>query len=680
MWFSTTEPGFESPYRYQSPQSFPMRLAALIGVFALVGVLAGLGAAPTSFGVSLENATYDARLRATARPGTARPDIALVEINDSSIAALEPVFGRWPWPRVVHASIIDFLARAGAKAIAYDVLFLEADTRSAFPAGDRTLTGAASDQALAESIRRAGNVVLLADATYQGLASGADAAALVPPALPGRTWPVAGFPAAPSLRLPLPAFAAGAAAVGHNALIHDEHDRGTVRSLTPFLSVGPLSVPSLGVAAALVAGHTPPAAVGREGDALRLGAMRVPLRHGTRTLVAYRGPYIRTEGDRQVPLYPTVPAVDVLISEDRLASGAVPPVDPAIFKDKIVFVGVGAAGLFDVVVTPFRGAGSTPGVFLHAAAADDVLSGRGIHPPARGVTRALTIAAGLAAGLAAFLLPVWVALAAIVAVWAAAAAWLVAAFGGGRWIEAVPPTVALVVTFFAGTAWNYFVEGRERRRVRRLFGRYVSPRVIAELEANPALASLGGARREMSVLFADIRGFTAASERTSPEAVVAQLNEYFTAMVGVLHAHHGTLDKFVGDLVMGLFGAPLADPHHADHAVACARAMLTELGRLNARWTAEGRPTLEIGIGVNSGEMIAGNIGADTLMSYTVIGDAVNLASRLESLTKDQGVRIIISGATRHRLQSTAGLRPLGQATVKGRTEAVEIWAVETAN
>ena len=153
-------------------------------------------------------------------------------------------------------------------------------------------------------------------------------------------------------------------------------------------------------------------------------------------------------------------------------------------------------------------------------------------------------------------------------------------------------------------------------------------------------------------------------------------SDLFTAMVGVLHAHQGTLDKFVGDLVMGLFGAPVADPAHADHAVACARAMLAELGRLNARWTAEGRPTLDIGIGVNSGEMIAGNIGADTLMSYTVIGDAVNLASRLESLTKERGARIIISGATRDRLRDPADLRPLGAVTVKGRTQAVEIFAV----
>jgi adenylate cyclase len=150
----------------------------------------------------------------------------------------------------------------------------------------------------------------------------------------------------------------------------------------------------------------------------------------------------------------------------------------------------------------------------------------------------------------------------------------------------------------------------------------------------------------MSVLFADIRGFTTFTERGRPEEVVAQLNEYFSRMVDVVFAHRGTVDKFVGDMVMALFGAPLADPDHADHAVRAALGMLDALGGLNARWDADGRPRLEIGIGVNSGDMVAGNIGSDQVMSYTVIGDAVNLGSRIESLNK-RGTRLIISDSTR---------------------------------
>jgi adenylate cyclase len=180
----------------------------------------------------------------------------------------------------------------------------------------------------------------------------------------------------------------------------------------------------------------------------------------------------------------------------------------------------------------------------------------------------------------------------------------------------------------------------------------------------------------MTVLFSDIRGFTAASEKATPEAVVSQLNEYFGAMVEVLFRHRGTLDKFVGDMVMGLFGAPLPDARHADHAVGAALDMTETLDRLNGKWRTEGRPELNIGIGINSGEMIAGNIGSEAIMSYTVIGDAVNLGSRLESLNKDYGTRIIISEATRARLTVPVETRLLGDVTVKGRAQAVQIYEV----
>jgi adenylate cyclase len=205
----------------------------------------------------------------------------------------------------------------------------------------------------------------------------------------------------------------------------------------------------------------------------------------------------------------------------------------------------------------------------------------------------------------------------------------------------------------------------------------VSKDVIEQLMTDPARVGLGGQRRDMTVLFSDIRGFTAASERAAPEAIVAQLNEYFGAMVEVLFRHHGTLDKFVGDMVMGLFGAPLPDPHHADHAVAAALDMCRTLDDLNERWRTEGRPELNIGIGINSGEMIAGNIGSEAIMSYTVIGDAVNLGSRLESLNKEYGTRILISDATRSRLTIDVATRAVGDVVVKGRSAAVTMYEVQ---
>ena len=212
--------------------------------------------------------------------------------------------------------------------------------------------------------------------------------------------------------------------------------------------------------------------------------------------------------------------------------------------------------------------------------------------------------------------------------------------------------------------------------MKRLFSRYVPKDVYEQLMADPARAALGGKRRTMTVLFSDVRGFTAMSEKATPEQVVGQLNEYFSRMVRVLFEHHGTLDKFVGDMVMGLFGAPLDDPEHAEHAVQAALAMTTGLDELNREWAAAGRPQLDIGIGISTGDMVAGNIGSEAIMSYTVIGDTVNLGARLESLNKDYGTRIIISEATQAALKGRYDIRPLGEVTVKGKSKPVGIFEV----
>jgi adenylate cyclase len=252
-------------------------------------------------------------------------------------------------------------------------------------------------------------------------------------------------------------------------------------------------------------------------------------------------------------------------------------------------------------------------------------------------------------------------------------------FQQGAWLRVVEPALALSLAAFGGVSYQYFVEGREKRQVKRLFARYVSKDVFDQLMIDPTRARLGGQRREMTVLFSDIRGFTTFSEQGQPEEIVQQLNEYFSRMVHVLFEHRGTLDKFVGDAVMALFGAPLEDPKHAEHAVQAALAMLKELEALNQAWAAQGRPTLAIGVGVNTGEMVAGNIGSETIMSYTVIGDAVNLGSRLESLNKQYGTTIIISEATRGRLEGRYDIRPLGDVVVKGKTQAVAIFEVREA-
>ncbi len=250
-------------------------------------------------------------------------------------------------------------------------------------------------------------------------------------------------------------------------------------------------------------------------------------------------------------------------------------------------------------------------------------------------------------------------------------------FAGGLWVPLVQPLLAIVLAFVGQLAWQYFVEGREKRQVKKLFSRYVPKDVYDQLMADPNRAALGGRRRTMTVLFSDVRGFTAMSEKATPEEVVSQLNEYFSRMVQVLFDHRGTLDKFVGDMVMGLFGAPLDDPDHAEHAVQTAIAMSKALDELNREWSAAGRPVLDIGIGISTGEMVAGNIGSEAIMSYTVIGDRVNLGARLESLNKDYGTRIIISETTREALKGRYDIHPLGEVVVKGKSRPVAIYEVK---
>jgi len=314
---------------------------------------------------------------------------------------------------------------------------------------------------------------------------------------------------------------------------------------------------------------------------------------------------------------------------------------------------------------------------MHASVADSVLANRFIRPASAPSRVASLFIIAIAIGLLAAFLPFTGAAAASLVLLGGWTWFTVGAFEDGSWLNLVQPISGGTLALFFGTAYQYFIEGREKRKVAKLFGRYVSRDVYAQLMSNPDLAELGGKRREMTVLFSDIRGFTSVTERGDPEELVAQLNEYFSRMVAVVFRHHGTVDKFVGDMVMALFGAPLDDAAHAEHAVAAAVDMVRELGGLNRAWAAKGMAQLDIGVGVNSGDMIAGNIGSSSIMSYTVIGDNVNLGSRLESLNKEYKTRIIISDATRTRLESEYDIRPLGDVVVKGKSKAVAIYEIK---
>ena len=651
-----------------------MRKLLAGGALGLAAALVVLAAGAAGLLDTAELKLYDWRARRTADPSRLNRDIVLVEINDQTIRDFEPAFGRWPWPRVAYTLIFGFLERAPARVVALDIGLSEPDRREIDINGTRW-TGTDSDAALAEAVQRSGNVVVLGDAVY----AGAEGAQANQPA----AWRDPGYrldeatERRPILLPPYQALTDAAAAIGHNFLPLDED--GPARRMPPFIRVGDRAVPSLGLAAALVAGGFGPAEVRPDGDAIRIRDRRLPLAvtrlHGgeQRTmLVDYRAPTVLADGTRP---YRTYEARHLMWAEHQLQNGEKPDLDPGLFRDAIVFVGATASGTHDVFQTPFGGS-TMPGIQVHASMADSLLSNRFLRPAPAASRRAAVLLLAVVAGIVTVFLSYQLAVASAAVI---AVAWTGAtllAFDRGVWLSLAQPVAAIGLTLFAGTAYRYFVEDREKRKVKKLFGRYVSRDVYAQLLAHPERAELGGARREMTVLFSDIRGFTAVTEKGEPEALVAQLNEYFTRMVDIVFRHHGTVDKFVGDMVMALFGAPMDDPDHAEHAVAAAVEMVRELGELNRSWAARGGAPLDIGIGVNSGEMIAGNIGSSAIMSYTVIGDNVNLGSRLESLNKDYKTRIIVSDATRVRLKGGYDVRALGEVIVKGKTRPVAIFEV----
>jgi adenylate cyclase len=657
-------------------------LAIGIGAAGLVLVVGWAGGLETA-----ELKTYDWRMRMVSRIRIAQgkplvhPDIVFVEITDASIRDLAKHVGRWPWPRALQAMLIEYISSGKPKAIAFDVLFAEPERASKYEFLNRgEITSAQSDEELAKAVKAAGNVIMLADAVDAGLDDGV---------LEQKPWTAPPYRLGPAIEerpvitLPIPALAAAARELGHNFFTLDSD--GPVRRLTPFVRKGDRYMPLLGVAAALAGAGIRPDEVVLEGDTIRVRDRRIPLVpmpvrsvkdptkvHDQQTmLVNFRAPAL-VNGEQP---YPSYEAGVLIQSLDQVASGEKPDLPPETFKDKIVFVGISFSGLVDAFGTPM-GEGTMPGIQVHASVADSILSNQFIEPVFGWALVLATISMAILVGLMSARLAFSIAAVGSLVV---AATWigaLLTAFDRGLWLPMAQPILGVALALFTGTAYRYFVEDAEKRKVSRLFGRYVSRDVYTQLLANPGLAELGGVRREMTVLFSDLRGFTSITENGEPEALVKQLNEYFTEMVDIVFRNGGTVDKFVGDMVMALFGAPVDDVNHPDAAVTAAVEMVRKLGELNQGWAAEGRVQLDIGIGINSGDMIAGNIGSSQIMSYTVIGDNVNLGARLESLNKDYKTRIIMSEATRGQLTRRYDVRPLGGVVVKGKTRPVEIFEV----
>jgi len=350
-------------------------------------------------------------------------------------------------------------------------------------------------------------------------------------------------------------------------------------------------------------------------------------------------------------------------------------VDAKIFKDKIVLIGYAAAGLGDRHVTPFSPA--MPGIETIANNINAFINSDFISYPNVWAGFLSVVIVGL---ILTFFLPKlspWKSTLLTIFIfifWSFICNYYFAE--RKIWLEYVPTASLIIFSYISITSWRFITEEKEKRWLKKAFGQYLSPLVINELQKNPDALTLGGKRVELTVLFSDIRGFTTISEASTPEEVVALLNEYLTKMTEVVFKYEGTLDKFIGDAVMAFWSAPLLQSDHAKRAVFCAIDMMEELAKLQKKWRAEKRPIIDIGIGVNTGDMIVGNMGSIERMDYTVIGDNVNLGSRLETLNKEFATHIIISESTYNYVKDLVKTKSLGTTKVKGKEKQVEIFEI----
>jgi adenylate cyclase len=455
------------------------------------------------------------------------------------------------------------------------------------------------------------------------------------------------------------------AAAGMGCITVQSDPDGPVRSVNPLFRFRDKFYPSFPLAIAALAAREKlePSVV--PGPVLEVAGRKVPIDERGRLLVRwYGGAYT----------YKHISVWKVFNAALAYEGGQTPDIPPGTFKNKIVLIGATAASASDLRPTPFSE--NYPGVEIHATVIDNLLRGDFMKTakPYWGTVAILALALLMAGVVYLFNSALVYTLLGVAAGLAYFAAVCALFRGQNLWFPMVPPLAAGLVSFTGSTLTRYATEGREKRRYRKTLQKYLSPQLVETVLGDLNWDSLRAEKRTLSVLFSDIRGFTSISEKLPPETVVATLNEHLNMMASVIFKHHGTLDKFVGDCVMAFWGAPLAQPNHAELAARAALEMIEGLVKLNRKWQSEGRPTLHIGVGINSGEMLFGNIGSEQRMDFTVIGDNVNLGSRLESATKELKAAIVISEATYREIRDLAQVRPLGEISVKGKEERIVVY------
>jgi adenylate cyclase len=588
------------PVRRSVRDIIPMRLMGGIAAAVLVVLLATSG-----YLESLEHWALD-RLFEVRGP---RPPVAPIVIVSVDEASFQELNLPWPFPRALHAKLIDRISAGKPLAIALDIIL---DAPSA--------RGDADDVALGAAVARAGNVVLaaahFAEFTDGLLREGSN--------------------------FPLPVIREGAAAVAPVNLMHDRD--GHVRRGPQRVRLGAEWFDALDVVLARM---------------LSARGVRVaPVPGAPDVLINFRG----------------APGTFASTSYYRVLDGEV---SPEVFRDKVVYVGPTSVVLHDVFATAFARAGDMPGVEVHANLLDSYVRGDVLREIPSWLTTLVAAVAAVLGGYLVVRLQALRAAAVVVLAWALLATATVVAFAWADvWLRAMAATIGLGLGFGATVVEHFIREQREKRRLSQFF----SPDVLRAVVRGRGEISLASSRRTLTVLFSDIRGFTSMAERLEPEEVAAMLGEYLTEMTEIVFRHGGTVDKYIGDCVMALYNVPFEDPDHAVRAVQTALEFQERTLAVSQRWEERIGVSIRNGVGINTGEAVVGTLGSRQRLEYTAIGDTVNLAARLESLTKEYGAGIIVSESTYAAVKGQFLTRELGAVTVKGKTRPVKIYAVVPAD
>lgn len=621
--------------------------------------------------------SYDARLRLTM-PGGVDRRIVIVDLDERSLAEV----GRWPWGRDKMSTLLDQLfQRYGAAVVGFDVVFGEPDTSSGLPVLERLARRELKDTppflAALERLRPGLDYDSLFSAKlkqypvvlgYYFTGYAEPARVRTSGQLPPADFPPGAFGGrklfverATGYGSNLKIFQDSATSAGH---FNPRVDFDGVSRRVPMLieyQGSHYQAFSLAIAKTYLKLPVVAAAFADDGgedygglEWLNLGGRKIPVDAWGCALVPFRG----KQGS-----FRYVSASDAL--QGRLAPGDL--------AGAIVLVGTTAPGLKDLRSTPVEDVYA--GVEIHANLIAGILDQRIKQRPA--YFMAVEVVALFLIGLALALIqpllsPFRSTLVALLCLGAVTGANL-AAWQAGMVLPIVSPLLLILVLYGLDMVYGYFTESHTKKKITGLFGQYVPPELVAEMSENPESASMEGDSREMTVLFSDIRDFTSMSEKLEPKQLTRLINAYLTPMTHIIHKHRGTIDKYIGDAVMAFWGAPLRDPEHARNALLAGLEMQARLATLMKEFEARGWPVFRIGVGINTGIMTVGNMGSEFRRAYTVMGDSVNLASRLESLAKEYGVGIVVGEATARAVPEVA-YRELDRVCVKGKLEPVAIF------